>query len=450
MKSTTHHQNIRGFARIVAVGRAAWKYSIRTVVMLVIMGMMQRSVVLCSSQLEQIRKYTRSLEFDYVSWTINALFLKAQQLALDVSMFVDQDRQIEVVKEYLDLINDINQTASSISRIYADPAITDPESAAQDLLQQQKDLLEKNRQLAPLVESILQNQISSVLADEGITFLGQPLPPLMYHVSSLPMALIISPRTEIRQDADISLLPELSLDTITSVEKSVEEDEDVSSLVVPIGGIGIYPTMVMQTSDLPWLIEVVSHEWVHNFLTLRPLGMSYGITPELRTMNETVASIGGNELSDAVLAKFYPEYLPPEPVAQETPAQDEKTAGEEQPSEEDNVEPVEPVFSFNHEMNITRVAVDKLLAEGKVETAEQYMELRRRFIWENGYQIRRLNQAYFAFYGAYADVPGGAAGVDPVGPAVRTLRAQSDSLAEFLNTISWMTTFEELQSFVTE
>jgi len=74
------------------------------------------------------------------------------------------------------------------------------------------------------------------------------------------------------------------------------------------------------------------------------------------------------------------------------------------------------------------------------------MEARRRVFWENGYQLRKINQAYFAFYGAYADAPGGgAAGDDPVGAAVRALRAQSPSLAVFVNRISWMATFEQLQ-----
>jgi hypothetical protein len=62
--------------------------------------------------------------------------------------------------------------------------------------------------------------------------------------------------------------------------------------------------------------------------------------------------------------------------------------------------------------------------------------------------IRKLNQAYFAFHGAYADVPGGAAGEDPVGPAVRALRERSASLEEFVNTIAWMTSFEELQEAI--
>jgi hypothetical protein len=75
------------------------------------------------------------------------------------------------------------------------------------------------------------------------------------------------------------------------------------------------------------------------------------------------------------------------------------------------------------------------------------MEARRRFLWEHGYQIRKLNQAYFAFYGAYADSPGGgAAGQDPVGPAVQELRRRSSSLADFISRIAWVTSFERLQA----
>jgi hypothetical protein len=104
-----------------------------------------------------------------------------------------------------------------------------------------------------------------------------------------------------------------------------------------------------------------------------------------------------------------------------------------------------PAFDFNSEMRTTRVRVDDLLAAGNIQEAETYMEARRVFFRENGYLIRKLNQAYFAFYGAYADQPGGgAAGADPVGAAVRQLRAQSPSLGDFLNRISWMWSVDQL------
>jgi hypothetical protein len=196
--------------------------------------------------------------------------------------------------------------------------------------------------------------------------------------------------------------------------------------------------MVYQVGYLDVLSEVVSHEWTHNFLTLRPLGVSYLNSPELRIMNETTASIAGKEIGRTVLEIYYPELAPP---PQAPP-----------PPEGQKTEPIEPpAFDFRNEMHITRLKVDELLAEGQIEEAEEYMDQRRIVFWEHGYRgLRKLNQAYFAFYGAYADQPGGAAGAteDPVGAAVRALRAESPTLASFLNRISWMVSFEQLKQVV--
>jgi hypothetical protein len=250
------------------------------------------------------------------------------------------------------------------------------------------------------------------------------------------MALIISPRTAIRQDENISLLPDLTLDQEVALEDKVDKNLDVSSLVVGVGGIGVYPTMVMQTSDLNWLSEVISHEWIHNYLSLRPLGVSYLNSPELRTMNETTASIAGKEIGRAVIERYYRELLPLPP--QESPETPPDTQATQQP----------PAFDFRKEMHETRLMVDQLLSYGLVDDAERFMEERRQFFWNNGYHIRKLNQAYFSFYGAYADQPGGAAGTDPVGEAVRTLRASSLTLADFIRNIAWMSSFDQLQRAV--
>ncbi|HET6821409.1 MAG TPA: hypothetical protein VFH34_02110, partial [Anaerolineales bacterium] len=260
--------------------------------------------------------------------------------------------------------------------------------------------------------------------------------------SSTPLALIVSERSVIQQIANISILPTLTLDDQILLEDEVAKSLDVSTLVVPIGGVGVYPTMVMETTDLRWTLDTIAHEWAHNYLNLRPLGLNYSTTPELRTMNETTASITGNEVGTYVLQKHYPELLP----AASKP--DFSFASFSESLLPSNAQDDPPPFDFRAEMHETRVTADQMLAEGKIEEAESYMEQRRQVFWENGYLLRKLNQAYFAFHGAYADVPGGAAGQDPVGPAVRALREQSDSLADFINTISWMTSFEQLQQAI--
>jgi hypothetical protein len=229
--------------------------------------------------------------------------------------------------------------------------------------------------------------------------------------------------------------PNLALENQIVLEEQVEGALDVSALVVPVGGIGIYPTMVQETSSVVWLTETIVHEWVHNYLTLHPLGLNYYTNSELRTMNETTASLLGKEIGRMVLERYYPAFVPP-PQNSSQPALPSPTAP--------------PVFDFRAEMHLTRVTVDELLEQGEIEEAEAYMEARRQIFWQNGYYIRRLNQAYFAFHGAYADQPGGAAGEDPVGAAVRELWARIDSPAKFLRTMAWMDDYSDLQATLEE
>jgi len=410
----------------------------------VLIVLLQRSTVIFTEPIEQIRAYTRPLEFNYVNWTLDALWLKNLQGALAAPRYIPADRQRQVVLQYLERVRERDELEAQVEAIYVDPSVHLPEQAAASQLARLKELRQELAQLGPLSEAVLQQQLAAVLADQGLTLGGQPLPPVLYRVTELPTALIISPRQVIRQDYNISLEGNLPMDERVTLEKNVEQTAGVSALVVNIGGVGIYPTMVLSTTDLVFLSEVVAHEWTHNYLTLRPLGVSYDRTPELRTMNETAASIAGKELGAEVLRRFYPEfYHPPEPPAPSPAPPAASSTPAPQPS------PTPPAFNFRAEMRKTRVQADELLKQGKIEEAEQYMEQRRQFLWEHGYQIRRLNQAYFAFNGAYDDHPGGgAAGSDPVGPAVRALRTQSASLADFLNRLSWMTAFSDLQQAV--
>lgn len=384
---------------------------------------------------ERVRAYTRDKEFDFTQWTLDAIGLKLRQMATGSENYLTDEQRHNLVVDYLKLILQIQIDENKLQDIYADPNIQDPKAVSQDFRQELVGMYKRRTQMAPLAEAILQEQVGDIANEFGLTLGGQPIPPVLYHSTPLPWALIVSPRTVIRQEADINLVPSLAVDQQAALEERVDSNLDVSSLVVGIGGIGLYPTMVDETFDLNWLSEVISHEWTHNFLTLRPLGVSYLNSPELRTMNETTASIVGKELGKAVIENYYPELLPkPEPAPANNPAPEQN-----QP----------PAFDFNKQMHETRVEVDRLLAEGKVDEAEKYMEQQRVMFWNNGYHIRKLNQAWFAFHGAYADQPGGgAAGEDPVGAAVRSLRAKSASLADFLNRISWMSSFEQLQRAV--
>ena len=436
MLESTDMERVRSIRLATAWTRLGRIIQIGLLVLLGILVLASSSVPL-NNHTEQVRAFTRQIEFDYAGWTLDAFGVKLLQSALGTGDYLSPDIRRQLVYDYLELVAATQRVESQIDLLYADPDISDPKQASAELRAERDSLAEQIEGVQPVAEAILQSQISYVLDGLDLSIGGQPFPPVLYHSTPLPMALIVSPRHIIRQDHNISLLPDLSVDEQVQLEASVDANLDVSSLVVRIGGVGVYPSMVQRSTNLVWLSEVIAHEWVHNFLTLRPLGMNYLTSPELRIMNETTASIAGKEIGLAVLEAFYPELLP-EPAPPESEVEPPPTS-----------EP--PAFDYRAEMHQTRLRADELLADGKIEEAEAYMEARRVVFWENGYRhLRKLNQAYFAFYGAYADQPGGAAGAteDPVGEAVRALRAQSPSLAAFLNRISWISSFEELLQVV--
>ncbi len=291
-----------------------------TLVFLLTLILLVSSNVSAFDSADQVRRFTRPIEFDYVSWTVDALLLKLGQASLSVPHYLTEDEQHTVVINYLKLVQDIDNTQHQVELIYADPKITDKETELKPWQDKLAKLNDQRNLLGPTAEEIFQKQVSTILDEFGLGTIGQPLPPVLFHTTPLPYALIISPRNVIRQDDNISLDPNLTLDQMVALEKQVESALNVSALVTPIGGIGIYPTMVMSTSDLPWLGEVVSHEWTHNYLFLRPLGLSYFNNGQLRTMNETTANIVGGEVSKEMIRRYYPEYAP-KPQPSPTPAQ---------------------------------------------------------------------------------------------------------------------------------
>ncbi len=388
---------------------------------------------------DRVRGYLHGIEFDFVDWILEAVEFKFRQASVDEQAYLSDAERARLVRGYFDELSKLEGVKRAIAKAYADPSITDPASETAGLRAMEADLRARVATLQPPAESILQEQVSVIAAEQGLVLGGQPIPPVSFHFTGLPYALVVSPRNEIRQIANQDVNGDLTLDAQVALEERVASGLDVSALVVPIGGIGIYPTMVDQNSDLNWIAGTVAHEWTHNYLTLRPLGVNYDTSPELRTMNETTAETVGQELGRMVIARYYPDRLPPPPPFPNSLARKQPPEQEQAP----------PTFDFRAEMHTTRVHVSELLAQGKVDEAETYMEARRRVFWDNGYQIRKLNQAYFAFYGAYAaDAGGGAEGVDPVGPAVRLLRRRSPTLKYFLDTMAGFSSFEQLQTWL--
>lgn len=374
-----------------------------------------------------LHRFTATLEFDFAGWTAETALAKVGQGALSSSGYLARDARPALVREFFRLIDEAGRLEGEVSTAFAEGSQNTTGTAATSAKLAGVRL--RMESLQPVVESILEEQASVTVGAAGLAWAGPPFPPVSFHLSQLPLALVVSPRTVIRQDALLQLNPGLPLDRQVALEGQVEGNLDVSALVVPIGGIGTYPTMVQETGALSWVAEVILHEWTHNWLTLRPLGWNYDTSPALRTMNETTAQLIGQSLGRLLLERYYPDLVP---AASSSPP----------------VEAPAPVFDYDAEMHATRIRVDELLAQGHVTEAETFMEARRKVFNAQGYLLRRLNQAYFAFYGAYADVPQGAAGEDPIGAAVRELWEAAASPAEFLRQMSRMDSAADLERAV--
>jgi hypothetical protein len=279
-------------------------------------------------------------------------------------------------------------------------------------------------------ERIIVRQIEETLAQEGIfnpmdryIRLKVYFPPLDFNLEKPPHLLVISPKDRIETIREITLQPNLSLEEMESIEAKVDK-LGVSSLVVELGGLGAtYPTFVADNSDLLSTINTATEEWLHQYLAFKPLGFLYlldltGVSRnyEIATINETVASMVSKEIGAIVIKKYYPGY-------------------------EDSKQEAESGFDFNQEMREIRTAVDKYLAQGEIAQAEEFMEQKRQYLVSMGYAIRKLNQAYFAFYGTYADSP---TSISPIGVELKKLRERSASLKDFLDTAAAMTSRQEL------
>jgi len=363
--------------------------------------------------------------FSIAGWELRAIPQEMGQWLFGEKEKIDD--KVQLVTEYFISIKRIKALKSEIEAANAD----NRDSVLAPLEEELNRLQEQKMALAGMVERIIEKQISDTLTQQGIF---NPVieskisfPPVNFKLEQLPCLLVISPRDRIESIREIILKPSLILEEKEDIEARVDE-LGVSSLVVRLGGIATYPTLVDSEASLRSTIDTTAEEWLHQYLAFKPLGFRYlldltGLSRnyEIATMNETIAGMVSKEIGSMVYEKYYSEY---ENGASQAP---------------------ESEFDFNREMREIRKTVDAYLARGEIKQAEGFMEQKRRYLASKGYYIRKLNQAYFAFHGTYADKP---AFISPISLELKELRNQSASLKDFLNTAAAMTSRQNLRDSI--
>ncbi len=369
---------------------------------------------------------TRSDQFDFVDWETQAV---SNEIGRRVASCFIPPYSVDVVQTFLNQEEQIEQLQQQLRQLYAKSELN---PKIKPLRQELIDLKAKQNQIIPQVEIVLARQVESVLHDEGFTMMGRVFPPIAFRLIDPPTLLIISPRDKIERQETIGLQPGLSDSHRNEIETALDQGNNISSYITDIGGLSSYPTMVINDANLIYLINVIIHEWTHTYLITFPTNVSWGyfIYPQLRTINETTASLMGQELSRQVILRYYPKWI------ERLPPLDNN--GQAKPA---------PPSEYDLSMRYTRQEVDRLLAEGKIESAETLMETERQKLVDKGYTLRKINQAYFAFNGSYAL---GEASVDPTGTQLRQLWTASPSVKGFLDRVGWLNSYDDYLAWLKE
>lgn len=397
-------------------------------------------------------------KFDFIRWEIEALWDKTTYMIAGHHHFMDVQAQADFVRAYLADVATVGQIERQLDQIFFD----NPYADISELDAQRRTLRADLSQRQATAEAILESQISSVLVEQGFGLFGQIIPPVSMRFTQMPNLLVVSPRQQIQRQVEMALNP-LTASERAQVERQVESLGDVSALIVPLGGMALYPAMIQETADIARAVEVFAHEWVHHYFFMFPLGINYfvdtGAGQEAMIINETVADIFGREIAQIVLQRYYPDVL-----ATSTSVYVQSTAP--------------TVFDYGATMHETRVNVDHILSrvaqleqtnqalhrlddgaiisknQAEIDAltvkVERYMEHRRQIFVLNGYRIPKINQAFFAFYGGYQGGIAGIGGADPIGGAVREVRLMSDSLYDFVVRVRGITTRAELLALVND
>jgi hypothetical protein len=376
-----------------------------------------------------LQTITNPYQFHLAKWEFKAI---GGEIGQFFSRHGGTDNATSEFTTFFDNVEQIRTLEATIEAVKAGDQTGDLTSLQDKLSALQQD----NAAMTGDIERQLEKKIKAALSRENIfnpldkyIKLKIGFPPVKMILAKPPHLLVVSPRDRIESIREVNLLPEMGQEDMESIEASVDS-LGVSSLVVDLGGLATYPSYITDEADLQFIIETAVHEWLHQYLAFTPLGFYYildltGIRQDydIATINETVVSMISKEIGSIV----YKEDFAP---------------GETDTTEQ---EMIEPAFDFNKEMRETRKAVDNYLAQGEIEQAEQYMEQQRQYLAANGYYIRKLNQAYFAFYGTYADSP---TSISPIGVELKTLRSQSASLKEFMDAASSIKSQKELNESI--
>lgn len=369
------------------------------------------------------REVASEYVFSVVQWEITHFFGKWVHLLWESipGKKPSQEERLAIVDEYL-LTSRLaqkeeNQLEGRVARAGPSGATGKGTSVSHETLD---ELRREQGSLRPAAEEAVEAELSAVLVDEGFGWLLDVVfPPVDIKFGQMPTIIVTSRRDAIERLERVLLEPNIKGLDRGILEDEILEEHDLSAIVGNLAGLSTYPTLVSDQSTLRSVLRTAAHEWLHVYWFFRPFGQSFWSSQEMATLNETAAGVAGREIGDATFVRMGGDlndnarsFLPQE-----------------------NRDP-----RFTEMMRETRRNTEGLLADGKIEEAEQYLKERWWNLRLGGYGIRKLNQAYFALHGLYGE---SASATSPIGDEVAEFRSYFSTVGDFIRALSGVSSYRE-------
>jgi hypothetical protein len=326
---------------------------------------------------------------------------------------LDQSERVAKVEEFFLLVGQARDRLRQIEQ--------EENEVEKEILQRELATIQGRRaELENKVEKILQEQVRGALRAQGIhhPWFGSLrlkifFPPVVVEIDPAPYLLVISPRERIMPIAQIILKPEINRQIAEDLGNQIDDKFNVSSMVTDrLSGLSTFPIMIADDRDLRIAIRTIADEWTHHFLFFAPLGRALAFdfyNFDLRTVNETIACIVAEEITELVIRKYYSRIIDEQEIIARSERQDK----------------------FHSELRKIMAVVEEYLSRGKIDEAEKFMDDSRLDLLEKGFYVRKLNQAFLARWAPY-----GMAIPNPLAEKVKEIREQSQDLGEFLRRMS--------------
>ena len=357
--------------------------------------------------------------FSIVSWEIRNIPSKWSHLLWE--MFPgnkpSDDKRTLIVEDYLKLTRQINKEKSLLERgVKQNKYDSNQESSHVIQLTYRRDGLKAR------AEEAIEAAISSIAHKQGLGLtLGMLFPPVDISLDSPPHILVTSPRDEIKLTNKQLIRADITGNRKQEIEGLVEKNQNISALVDNLSGLGTYPALVSDEHELRQIFRTAAHEWLHNYWFFRPFGQSMWDSDEMYTLNETAADIAGDEIGDLAFSNFGGDLSDP---------------GNKYLTNTDYQSQVATILKE------TRQKTEMLLEENKVTEAEAYMKSQWWRLKLSGYNIRKINQAFFAFRGNYAT---SSSSTSPIGDELKEYRGFFSNSGSFIRSLSKIKNYDQFR-----